>query len=296
MARPAEYIDVSPRDRAALRKWLRSTTIRKGLSDRARILLLSARKVAVTDIAAMVGMSANSVYKWRHRYLDHGVDGLYDRPRPGQPRKLTPEVAEKILRMTVERIPREATHWSLRLMAKHAGVTQHQVREVWTAADLKPHRLRTFKVSNDPRFAEKVIDVVGLYLDPPDNALVLSVDEKTQVQALDRTQPLLQLRPGQVERRTHDYTRHGPGRNGHRRSGRIAARQLASQDRPRLLFDADYEEIGTGATARADSASYDVAPDGQRLVMVRLLRPSGERIDVVRNWFSELERLVPTTD
>ena len=190
-------------------EWLRSTTIRKGLSDRARILLLSARKVAVTDIAAMVGMSANSVYKWRHRYLDHGVDGLYDRPRPGQPRKLTPEVAEKILRMTVERIPREATHWSLRLMAKHAGVTQHQVREVWTAADLKPHRLRTFKVSNDPRFAEKVIDVVGLYLDPPDNALVLSVDEKTQVQALDRTQPLLQLRPGQVERRTHDYTRHG---------------------------------------------------------------------------------------
>ena len=209
MARPAEYIDVPPTDRTALRKWLRSTSIRKGLADRARILLLSARKVAVTDIAATVGMSANSVYKWRHRYLAHGVDGLYDRPRPGQPRKLTPAVAEKILRLTVERIPREATHWSLRLMAKHAGVTQHQVREVWTAADLKPHRLRTFKVSHDPRFAEKVIDVVGLYLDPPDNALVLSVDEKTQMQALDRTQPLLQLRPGQVERRTHDYPRHG---------------------------------------------------------------------------------------
>ena len=167
------------------------------------------RKIAVDDIAATVGMSTKSVYKWRSRYLEHGVDGLQDRPRPGQPRKLTLAVAEKILRLTVERVPRESTHWSIRLMAKYAGVTEHQVRDVWRAADLKPHRLRTFKISNDPKFAEKVIDVVGLYMNPPDNAMVLSVDEKTQVQALDRTQPMLQLRPGQVERRTHDYKRHG---------------------------------------------------------------------------------------
>ena len=166
MARPAEYIDVPPTDRTALRKWLRSTSIRKGLADRARILLLSARKVAVTDIAATVGMSANSVYKWRHRYLAHGVDGLYDRPRPGQPRKLTPAVAEKILRLTVERIPHEATHWSLRLMAKHAGVTQHQVREVWTAADLKPHRLRTFK----PGFPIRLPQMAPLYTREPPSA------------------------------------------------------------------------------------------------------------------------------
>ena len=111
--------------------------------------------------------------------------------------------------MTVEQIPRESTHWSLRLMAKYAGVSQRQVKSVWEAADLKPHRLKSFKISNDPEFAEKVQDVVGLYLDPPDKAMVLSVDEKTQIQALDRTQPLLQMRPGQVERRTHDYKRNG---------------------------------------------------------------------------------------
>ena len=159
----------------------------------ARVLLtargccsLSVRRVTVEDIAATVGISTKSVYKWQSRYLEHGLDGLQDRPRPGQPRKITSEIAEKILRLTVERIPRESTHWSIRLMAKYAGVTEHQVREVWHAADLKPHRLRTFKISNDPKFAEKVIDVVGLYMNPPDNAMVLSVDEKTQVQALDR--------------------------------------------------------------------------------------------------------------
>ena len=115
----------------------------------------------------------------------------------------------RILLLTTERVPIEATHWSTRLMVRYASVTQWQVRQVWRAADLKPHRLKTFKLSRDPQFAEKVIDVVGLYLHPPDNALVLSVDEKTQIQALDRTHPMLPLRPGQVARRTHDYKRHG---------------------------------------------------------------------------------------
>jgi len=111
--------------------------------------------------------------------------------------------------MTVERIPRESTHWSVRLMAKAAGITAWQVQQVWNAADLKPHRLKTFKISKDPNFAEKVVDIVGLYMNPPDNAIVLSVDEKTQIQALDRTQPMLPMRPGQIERRTHDYKRNG---------------------------------------------------------------------------------------
>ncbi|CDM23942.1 putative transposase [Castellaniella defragrans 65Phen] len=115
----------------------------------------------------------------------------------------------EILTLTTQRVPAEATHWSLRLMAKHTGASVYQVRQVWQAADLKPHRLQTFKISNDPHFAEKVVDVVGLYMAPPENAVVLSVDEKTQIQALDRTQPMLPLRPGQVERRTHDYKRHG---------------------------------------------------------------------------------------
>src|SRR5690606_28034560 len=112
-------------------------------------------------------------------------------------------------KLTTQKVPAEATHWSLRLMAKYSGTTVHQVRQIWQAADLKPHRLQSFKISHDPHFAEKVIDVVGLYMNPPENAMVLSVDEKTQIQARDRTQPGLPLRPGQVERRTHDYKRHG---------------------------------------------------------------------------------------
>jgi transposase len=134
---------------------------------------------------------------------------LRDRPRPGPPKKLSQAKVKEILDLTVHHVPREATHWSVRLMAQAAGVTNWQVSQIWEAANLKPHRIKTFKISNDPAFAEKVIDVVGLYLNPPDNAVVLCVDEKTQIQALDRTQPLLQLKPGQVERRTHDYKRHG---------------------------------------------------------------------------------------
>jgi transposase len=170
---------------------------------------LLADGVAPVDIMARLDVTRPTVFKWRSRFEQDGLDGLHDRSRPGQPRKLTEKQIREVLRLTVERIPREATHWSTRLMAKYADVTQYQVREIWKAADLKPHRLKTFKISNDPQFAKKVIDVVGLYMDPPDNAMVLSVDEKTQIQALDHTQPMLPLRPGQIERRTHDYTRHG---------------------------------------------------------------------------------------
>lgn len=173
------------------------------------MVLLSSQGLAADQIAAEVGLSANSVRMWRQRFLEGGIDGLKDAPRPGPKHKMTPDLAEKVLSLTVQNVPRGATHWSIRLMAKEVGTTFHQVRELWKAADLRPHRLKTFKISNDPQFAEKVIDVVGLYLAPPDNAMVLSVDEKTQVQALDRTQPMLQLKPGQIERRTHDYKRNG---------------------------------------------------------------------------------------
>lgn len=154
-------------------------------------------------------VSRPTVYLWKRRYLAEGLKGLTDRARSGRPTTLDAKSVERILMLTTQRVPTEATHWSTRLMAEYAEVSQWQVRKVWAAADLKPHRLKSFKISNDPQFAEKVIDVVGLYLDPPDNAMVLSVDEKTQIQALDRTQPLLPMRPGQVERRTHDYKRHG---------------------------------------------------------------------------------------
>jgi len=183
--------------------------MRKSLVERARIILWSAEGWTAEVIGDKLDVTTRTVYKWRRRYREDGIGGLSDQPRPGQPRKLDAAKAREILRWTTERIPEEATHWSLRLMAKYAGVTRWQVQQVWQAADLKPHRLKSFKISQDPHFAEKVADVVGLYLRPPDNALVLSVDEKTQIQALDRTQPLLPLRPGQIERRTHDYKRHG---------------------------------------------------------------------------------------
>lgn len=196
-------------NREALGALLRSHKTPQSRALRARIILKSGAGESVESIAASLGTSTNSVYKWRKRFLESGLDGLLDLPRSGQPKKLTEADVKRVLKLTVERIPHEATHWSLRLMAKYAGVKTWQVRQIWEAADLNPHRIQTFKISNDPHFAEKVIDVVGLYMNPPDNAIVLSVDEKTQIQALDRTQPMLQLKPGQVERRTHDYKRNG---------------------------------------------------------------------------------------
>ncbi|MFQ5348833.1 MAG: IS630 family transposase [Thermoanaerobaculia bacterium] len=200
---------VAAKHRRVLRGWLRSRKTDRSLAERARIVLLSGEGVSATQIQKRLEVTRPTVFKWRKRYRERGVEGLRDAPRSGRPTELTEASIKKILHLTTERIPHEATHWSTRLMAKYARVTQWQVRQVWAAADLRPHRLKTFKISNDPLFAEKVVDVVGLYMDPPDNAMVLCVDEKTQIQALDRTQPLLQLRPGQVERRTHDYKRHG---------------------------------------------------------------------------------------
>lgn len=209
MARTHEVYEIAESDKNALLALLRSPKTPQSLARRARIVLLSAEGKTVETVAQVMGAAPRSVYEWRRRFKASGIDGLRDRPRPGQPKKITEATVKEVLRLTVDCIPHEATHWSVRLMAKAAGVTVWQVRQIWEAADLKPHRLKTFKISKDPQFAEKVVDVVGLYLNPPDKAMVLCVDEKTQIQALDRTQPLLPLKPGQIERRTHDYKRHG---------------------------------------------------------------------------------------
>ena len=208
-SRQSEQFRVEEDARQALEILKRKRTTPKQLYERADIILRTAASETAKDVAQSVGISIRAVYKWRKRFKDFGLDGLKDLHRPGQPTKASDDLVQTVLKLTVERVPKEATHWSLRLMAKYANTTKWQVQQIWKAAGLKPHRIKNFKISNDPNFAEKVIDVVGLYLDPPDNALVLSVDEKTQIQALDRTQPLLPLRPGQIERRTHDYKRHG---------------------------------------------------------------------------------------
>jgi len=209
MARTTEQIELTAGDRQALEALFRSPKTAQSLALRARIILACGAGETVEEIATSIGTSTKAVYKWRNRFKESGLNGLSDLPRSGQPKKLTEQKIKDVLTLTVERIPHEATHWSVRLMAKYAGITTWQVRQIWEAADLKPHRIKSFKISNDPQFAEKVVDVVGLYMSPPDNAIVLSVDEKTQIQALDRTQPMLQLKPGQIERRTHDYKRNG---------------------------------------------------------------------------------------
>ena len=200
---------LSPVTRRQLNGWLRSTKVSHGLAMRAKIILSLADGMDVNAIAMSHRISAKTVYKWKNRFVEHGLDGLEDQPRSGRPSVIDEATVKKVLTLTMERIPHEATHWSVRLMAKYAGVTPWQVRQIWEAADLKPHRVKTFKISKDPKFADKVVDIVGLYMNPPTNALVLSVDEKSQIQALERTQPGLPLGPGRIGSYTHDYKRHG---------------------------------------------------------------------------------------
>ena len=176
---------------------------------RAKIILALHRGYTPTQVAEAQQTSAKSVHKWRNRYLEMGLDGLHDQPRSGRPTKIDVKTIKRVLDLTTQTVPEEATHWSVQLMAECAGITTWQVRQIWKAADLKPHRLKTFKISNDPDFAEKVVDIVGLYMNPPSNSMVLCVDEKTQIQALDRTQPGLPLSEGKIGSRTHDYKRHG---------------------------------------------------------------------------------------
>ncbi len=176
---------------------------------RAEIVLLAAEGMTNVAIADRLGITRPTVATWRRRFAAKRLDGLVDEPRPGAPRKIGDEKITQVVTATLETMPDDATHWSTRSMAKASGVSISTVHRIWRAFSLQPHRSETFKLSTDPLFVEKVRDIVGLYLDPPDRALVLCVDEKTQIQALDRTQPILSLRPGQAERRTHDYERHG---------------------------------------------------------------------------------------
>lgn len=176
---------------------------------RARIILACAAGRETTRVAKQLHVSPTTVCTWRARFLVDRLDGLFDEPRPGAPRTITDEQIEQVVIRTLETTPRGATHWSLRDMAKASGISRSTVNRIWRAFGLHPHRSETFKLSPDPLLVEKVRDIVGLYMNPPDHAVVLCVDEKAQIQALDRTQPLLPMRPGQVERRTHDYTRHG---------------------------------------------------------------------------------------
>ena len=196
-------------ERAKLGAWVRRPKTAQRLALRSRIVLAAADGASNTAIAAEFGVCLPTVGKWRQRFLDRRLDGLTDEPRPGPPRTITDAQVEDVVTRTLESKPTDATHWSTRGMAEAAGMSQTAVSRIWRAFGLKPHLRETFKLSTDPYFVEKVRDVVGLYLAPPDRAVVLCVDEKSGTQALDRTQPVLPMAPGQAERGTHDYVRHG---------------------------------------------------------------------------------------
>jgi transposase len=207
--RPVAELVITAGEKAALERWSRRPKSAQALALRSRIVLGCAQGESNTAVAQKLGITKQTVGKWRSRFLERRLDGLLDEPRPGTPRKVGDEEVERVLTLTLESTPRDATHWSTRSLAAEAGLSRSTVSRIWRAFALQPHRSETFKLSKDPLFVEKVRDIAGLYLNPPDRALVLCVDEKSQIQALDRTQPLLPMRPGQVERRTHDYKRHG---------------------------------------------------------------------------------------
>ncbi len=202
-------LTVSAEARAELLRWSKRAKSSNGLAQRARIVFRCADRLPSHQVATELRITDHTVGKWRSRFVARGLAGLLDEPRPGAPRQVSDEQVEAVLTQTLEAMPRDATHWSTRSMAEHSGLSHTTVRKIWNAFGLQPHRVDSFKLSNDPQFIAKVRDIVGLYLNPPDRAMVLCVDEKSQIQALDRTQPILPLAPGVPERRTHDYRRHG---------------------------------------------------------------------------------------
>jgi transposase len=202
-------IELSVEERDQLEAWSRRRSSAQALAVRSRIVLAAADGLNNTEIAARLGIHRNVAGKWRQRFAEYRLDGLTDEPRPGQPRKITDAQVEEVIVKTLESTPKDATHWSTRSMAREVGLTQSAVHRIWKAFGLQPHRRESWKLSRDPLFVAKVRDVVGLYLNPPERAVVLCVDEKSQIQALDRTAPILPMLPGTPERATHDYKRSG---------------------------------------------------------------------------------------
>jgi transposase len=202
-------IELTQEERSRLLELARRQKTANAVARRARIVLAAADGLGNTEIAGKLGVGSSTAEKFRRRFLKRRLEGLLDEPRSGAPRTVTDAQVEEVVAQTLESTPTGQTHWSRRSMARRVGLSADTIGRIWRAFGLQPHRAETFKLSPDPQFIEKVRDIVGLYLSPPTNAVVLCVDEKSQIQALERTQPLLPLRPGQVERRTHDYARHG---------------------------------------------------------------------------------------
>jgi transposase/transposase-like protein len=207
--RPTAELVLTDEERDTLLRWTRRRKSAQALALRSRIVLGCAEGLTSKEVAAREGVSQPTVGKWRHRFLEARLDGLLDDPRPGRPASVTADQVEDVVVATLESTPTNATHWSRTSMAERCGLSKSTIGRIWRAFELKPHRAENFKLSNDPLFVDKVYDIAGLYLNPPEAAVVLCVDEKSQVQALARSQPAFPMMPGMPEKRTHDYVRHG---------------------------------------------------------------------------------------
>lgn len=207
--RPITPLKLSEEQREQLEGWTRARSLPFGFIKRMQIVLLADQGLNNKEISSKVDMSQGTVGKWRNRFIEKGIEGLHDELRPGRPRSVSDERIAELIQTTIDKKPKSSTHWTCRDLSADTGISKSTVQRIWNACGLKPHRYKTFKLSNDPFFVEKVRDIVGLYLSPPTNALVLCVDEKSQCQALERTQPVLPLGLGYLEGYTHDYIRHG---------------------------------------------------------------------------------------
>jgi transposase len=292
---------LSAQERSTLQRWARRPSSAQALALRCRIVLACAEGTSNSQVARQLGVARSTVTKWRARFVADRLDGLADEPRPGAPRTISDEQIERVLVTTLETAPADATHWSTRGLARKLGMSQSAISRIWRAFGLKPHLIEGFKLSNDPQFIDKVRDVVGLYLNPPQAAMVLCVDEKTQVQALDRTAPILPLLPGVPQRQTHDYRRHGT--TNLYAALDVASGKVISQMTPRhraLEFKRFLDQVdrhvpqGLAVHVICDNSSTHKTPAIQRWllahprVQLHFTPTYSSWLNLVERWFAEL--------
>jgi transposase len=298
---PLAQLVLSVKERSTLQRWARRPSSAQALALRCRIVLACAEGSSNSQVARQLGVARSTVTKWRARFVADRLDGLVDEPRPGAPRAIGDEQVERVLVMTLETTPTDATHWSTRSLARHLGMSQSAISRIWRAFGLKPHLVDTFKLSTDPQFIDKVRDVVGLYLNPPQAAMVLCVDEKTQVQALDRTAPILPLLPGTPQRATHDYVRHGTTNLCAAldvASGKVIS-QMTARHRAvefKRFLDRVDQQVPAGLEVHVicDNSSTHKAPAVQRWllshprVQLHFTPTYSSWLNLVERWFAEL--------
>ncbi len=276
--RPKQPLVLSVEERERLESLAHRARSQPALARRARVVLACSEGLDNKSVAKKLRCSLGMVGKWRSRFLKTRLEGLYDEPRPGAPRKVTDDDVEQIIIQTLETTPRGQTHWSTRELAKATGFSRMTISRVWRAFGMQPHRTESFKLSPDPQLIEKVRDIVGLYMDPPEHAVVFCVDEKSQIQALDRTQPMLPMRPGQVERRTHDYKRHGT-------TSLFAALELKTS---RVIGQLHRRHRSQEFRRFLDAIEANVPPDLD--VHIVLDNYGTHKTDIIRKWFAKRPR------